>query len=88
MSEWNDMSAAPVEQTIILDIPSFGELKAKYSFGVACDDNDNDVYAWVSMEEDRYPECWTDGVCWEQNENLAQSVQPTRWKELKLSETT
>lgn len=34
---------------------------------------------WVYMEGEP-PDCWTDGVCWESNEDQSPSAPPIAWK--------
>lgn len=38
--------------------------------------------AWAFTSEQEPPDCWTDGYCWDVNEDGAPSVQPTHWKPL------
>lgn len=86
MSKWNNMDDHPTDKIVVLDIPSFGEMKAIYTYGYAVDLDEHEVFAWVSMDEDNEPECWTDGVCLDQNENDEQSLQPKRWRHLQPSD--
>lgn len=44
------------------------------------DEDNNDIGAWVFVEDQVPPPCWTDGACWEVNESGKRSVQPTLWK--------
>ena len=37
---------------------------------------------WAVVEDQEPPSCWTDGVCWESNEDEVPSKKPTRWKRL------
>lgn len=46
------------------------------------DSDENDVGAWVFVTDQEPPDCWTDGVCWQFNEDGKQSVQPNGWKPL------
>ena len=50
------------------------------------DTDGNDSGSWCFMSEQEPPDCWTDGVCWESNEDLKPSVKPTKWKPLKDSD--
>jgi len=45
-------------------------------------DAEQDCCGWVFMTEQESPSCWTDGVCWESNENCEKSVEPTHWQPL------
>lgn len=43
----------------------------------------DDVVGWGTEEEDDpRPSCWTDGVCWQLNEDEEPSDPPTHWKPL------
>lgn len=42
----------------------------------------NPCGGWQFMYDQEPPDCWTDGICWEVNEDGKQSVQPTHWKPL------
>lgn len=46
------------------------------------DSNGNDCGAWAFSRDQEPPESWTDGICWEINEDGDQSVKPTHWKPL------
>lgn len=37
---------------------------------------------WAFTTDQEPPECWTDGICWQVNEDENASVQPTHWKPL------
>jgi hypothetical protein len=43
-------------------------------------------HCWATLEEDEplQPECWTDGVCWEENENLQKSIDPVSWRPISF----
>ena len=80
MSEWQDISTAPKDGTIIrARIPGHGDdnLIAWHDGFMA--EDDEPCGAWEWMEEGDPPECWTDGVCWQANERGEQSVLPTHW---------
>lgn len=34
---------------------------------------------WVWVDESPPPACWTDGVCWQVNEDDEASIQPVAW---------
>lgn len=46
------------------------------------DSEERDCGGWTFMTEQEPPDCWTDGVCWEVNEDGVKSAQPTEWKHL------
>ena len=37
---------------------------------------------WTFTTDQEPPACWTDGICWQVNEDENASVQPTHWKPL------
>ena len=84
MSEWQDMSTAPIDGTPIqAEIPGNGKDNIiGWAWGFL-NDNEEDCGGWCFMEDQEPPDCWTDGVCWGENEDGVQSVSPTRWKPLK-----
>ena len=43
-----------------------------------------DCGSWAFASDQEPPDCWTDGYCWEVNEDGVPSVQPTHWKPLHL----
>ena len=42
---------------------------------------------WAFTRDQEPPDCWTDGVCWDVNEDGAASVKPTAWKPLPETRT-
>ena len=44
------------------------------------------VWAWTEIEEGTAPEDWTDGVCWQVNEDGKQSTQPIGWSQKEKSD--
>ena len=83
MSDWKPIETAPKDGTPIqAEIPGHGSDNIiGWSLGFL-DIEENQVGGWCFLEDQEPPECWTDGVCWESNENGTQSVQPIRWKHL------
>jgi len=41
-----------------------------------------DVWTWFAVDEDDYPESWTEAVCWECNEDYERSDWPVAWRPL------
>lgn len=37
---------------------------------------------WAFTTDQEPPDCWTDGICWDVNEDGVASMQPTHWKSL------
>jgi hypothetical protein len=79
--DWQPISSAPKDGTAIqARIPGHGEDNIIAWISVGLDSDENDCWCWAFMSEQEPPECWTDGVCWEVNEDYVASVQPTHWK--------
>lgn len=75
--EWLPIETAPKDVTPIqASIPGHG------ADNIIAWMNSGDGSAWCFIEDQEPPECWTAGVCWAENENGKQSVQPTHWKPL------
>ena len=80
---WQDISTAPQDGTPIqAEIPGYGSDNIISWHRGFIGENSNDCGTWVCVEEQEPPICWTDGVCWSQNEDGVPSVRPTRWKPL------
>jgi hypothetical protein len=80
--QWRDISSAPKDGTEVrLLLASGNTLNASMQSGFV-DSMGRDCMCWVCSEEDHCPESWSDGACWENNENNEQSDQPTHWQPL------
>lgn len=68
-----------LEQRVILTMPGGREF-------VGCriwvEDGEGGSWAWATADdhEPHAPKCWTDGVCWGQNEDGVPSKQPRHWR--------
>ncbi|KAB2918508.1 MAG: hypothetical protein F9K29_08045 [Hyphomicrobiaceae bacterium] len=83
MTDWQSMETAPRDGTAIqAEIPGHGSDNIIAWMSGFADINGDDCSCWVFVEDQEPPSCWTDGVCWERNEDGERSVQPTRWKPL------
>lgn len=81
---WQGMDSAPRDGTDIqAEIPGNGKDNVIAWQSEVFFSGPNDyASAWAFTTDQEPPECWTDGVCWEVNEDGVPSVQPTRWKHL------
>jgi hypothetical protein len=80
---WYPIHTAPKDGTHIqAKIPGHGEDNIIAWMDGLIDSNGNDCGGWFFAEEQEPPDCWTDGVCWEVNEDGKPSAKPTHWKEL------
>jgi hypothetical protein len=77
------IATAPKDGTHIQAvIPNYGSdnvIAWKQGFA---DEEGGDCGCWCFISEQEPPSCWTDGVCWESNEDGVASIQPTQWKKL------
>lgn len=84
MGDWQPISTAPRDGTAIqARIPGHGSDNVIAWYPGLMDEDGNDCCAWTFVLEEREPpDCWTDGWCWESNEDGVPSVRPTEWKPL------
>lgn len=83
MSEWQSMDTAPRDGTPIqAEIPGHGSDNIIAWVNGYYDSDGLDCSCWAFVEDQEPPPCWTDGVCWDINEDEVASVKPTRWKPL------
>ena len=82
--DWKDMATAPRDGTPIqAEISGHGsDYVIAWHHGYV-DSDERECGCWVIVEDPEPPPCWTDGVCWEVNEDNLRSAQPTRWKILQ-----
>jgi hypothetical protein len=86
MSAWQSMDTAPKSGVSIqAEIPGHGKDNVIAWMGGLENEGGEECYAWQFATEQEPPDCWTDGVCWESNEDGKPSVKPTRWKPLPNS---
>ena len=79
MTDWNnDMSAAPFSKTVMVRAGGM-EFPAELIRNNAYDDQGEPVDQWCATTE-VYPECWTEGCCWESNHDEVMSAQPEAWR--------
>ena len=83
MDDWQTMDSAPLDGTPIqAEIPGHGRDNVIAWRGGFVDSQFNMCSAWVVVDEQEPPDDWTDGVCWDLNEDDRPSAQPIRWKPL------
>lgn len=82
MSEWQPIETAPMDGTPFqARIPGYGNDNIIAWLALAHTDG-NEHGAWHFVEDQEPPDCWTDGVCWDVNEDWNPSVKPTHWQPL------
>lgn len=81
---WQAIETAPLDGTDIqARIPGHGDDNViAWQVDAFIDSNGNSVGGWAFTTDQEPPDCWTDGICWEVNEDENASVQPTQWKPL------
>jgi len=84
MTAWNtNMDEAPRDGTAIqARIPGHGEDNIIAWDEAYIDSANRPCGSWTYVEDREPPEDWTDGVCWEVNEDGKPSTQPTAWTHL------
>ena len=82
--KWFSMDLAPKDGTSIQAvIPGHGADNIIFWLDGLYDDDGNACGGWAFVEDEQEPpDCWTDGVCWEKNEDGEKSIEPTMWTEL------
>lgn len=80
--EWQSMDSAPKDGRSIRLLTSEGfELTASWQDGYMNSEGEN-CACWVADEDSKYPDDWSEGVCWESNEDEIMSQQPTHFQYL------
>ena len=78
---WQPIEKAPVDGTVIqARIPGNGSDNLIFWLDGLIDTDGNDCGGWAFTSDQEPPDCWTDGICWEVNEDGRKSIMPTHWK--------
>ena len=79
---WQPIDSAPMDGTEVRLLLKSGRMvKASVQTGFM-NSEENGCACWVCSDEEDCPESWTDGACWDRNEDDKQSDQPTHWAPL------
>jgi hypothetical protein len=80
---WQPIETAPKDGTAFQAIiPGHGADNVLcWSYGLMNSDG-NDCGAWTFASDQEPPDDWTDGWCWDVNEDGVPSTQPTHWMPL------
>lgn len=77
---WQSMNTAPLNVTV--EIEAGGMIfPARLLGDAAMTSEEESCDQWVAMT-DVYPDCWSEGACWEVNEDENMSAQPERWRHI------
>lgn len=80
---WKSIETAPTDGTWIqAHIPTYGSDYVIAWTNDLIGSDGEPAGGWQIMSEQEPPECWTDGICWEINEDENRSMHPTKWKPL------
>lgn len=75
----NPMDTVPLDgRKIRFHMPDGNSFMAEIVDGLV-DANGDSCWCWGAVDEDEAPDDWTDGICWEQNENGKPSTYPVGW---------
>jgi hypothetical protein len=81
--DWQPIESAPRDgRPIQAKIPGHGSDSIIAWTNGLLDSDEQDCGGWNYLEGEP-PDCWTDGICWEVNEDGVKSVSPTHWKQLE-----
>lgn len=79
MSDFHPMNTAPKDGTRI-KLRVIYEFEAEWRDGLM-NENEEECGGWHAVRGD-IPPCWTDGICWESNDDGFPSVLPDEWAPL------
>jgi hypothetical protein len=78
---WQPIETAPRDGTAIqAKIPGHGADNIIAWHGGLADEAGMECSTWCFVTEQEPPDSWTDGWCWEVNEDGCRSEWPTHWK--------
>lgn len=81
MTDWQPIEMAPKDGSDIqAKIPGHGSDNIIAWIGGLVNSNGRPCGGWAFTTDQEPPDSWTDGICWEVNEDGVPSVQPTDWK--------
>lgn len=83
MTDWQTMDTAPRDGTPVqARIPGHGEDNIIAWTDGFVDQEGSPLGTWHFVGDQKPPDCWTDGICWDRNEDDEPSVRPTHWRHL------
>ena len=87
---WQPIETAPLDGTEIqARIPGHGaDNVIAWQHNAFMNTAGDDCGGWAFTRDQEPPDSWTDGICWEVNEDGEPSTQPTEWKRLSATPAT
>ena len=76
---WQPIDSAPVGRPVRVKTRGGAELVASLRSGFV-NALGKSVFGWVAEDGETYPDCWDDGVCWEENSAGDASDFPVEWQ--------
>ncbi len=81
MGEWQDIASARYGEIVLIRAGRMS-FEAVLVPDVSINESGDFCDQWQAAHEGEHPPCWTDGACWESNEDDRASLQPTAWMPL------
>lgn len=81
--EWKPIDSAPKNGAPFqAKIPGHGSDNVIWWTDGLVDSDGHSCGSWCFVEDQEPPDSWTDGFCWEVNDDGQKSVEPTHWRPL------
>lgn len=85
---WQTIDSAPRDgSSFQAKIPGHGSDNVIAWVDGYMDSESKNCCCWAFVSDQEPPGDWTDGVCWEKNEDGVPSIKPTHWKPLPVTAT-
>jgi hypothetical protein len=84
--KWQDIETAPYNTPVIVEVGSGMSFAAQLVPDASINSEDQSCAQWRAVHQGEHPPCWSDGACWQRNENEVMSMQPRRWRALDPEE--
>lgn len=75
---WQPIDTAPYNVDLTIRAGSM-TFKAMLCPDVSMNEHGEHCDQWQATIEGQHPPCWSDGCCWESNEDEIMSLQPDAW---------
>jgi hypothetical protein len=81
MTDWQPIETYPNDGHPVQVRTRGGYVLKAFLGSCICEGPEGPVDAWAASIEGDNPPCWTDGICWESNEDEKPSDPPVEWRE-------